>query len=151
MLLFPQCSEQSLAQGSSCGLAHTSCTLVAVSGWVPLSKCEFPSSSAKKSKIPATLERGPLEKQALQRSRQLQYGKNNPCKKTSPCMVKKPMRDEREKFRKLSVYQPSESRVQFFTVKCMCQRDSRGATLSKAAQDQSEEQPPPVALMLTQG
>lgn len=145
VLFFSQCSEQSLAQDSFCGLADISCTLVAISGWVPLPKCEFPSSSAKKSKIPATLEREPLEKQTLQSSGQLQYGKNNPCKKTSPCVVKKPMRDEREKFRKLPVYQPSRSRVQFNTMKCMFQ------TLSKAAQDQSEDKPLPVALMLTQG
>lgn len=128
-----------------------SCTLVAVLGWMPLSKWEFPSSSAKKKKIPATLERELVEKQALQSSGQLQCGKNNPCKETSPRVAKKPMRDEREKFRKFPVFQPSRSRVQFYTMKCMSQRDSRGATLSKAAQDQSEDKALPVALMLAQG
>lgn len=60
------------------------------------------------------------------------------------------MRDERERFRKFPVFQPSRSRVQFYTMKCMSQRDSKGATLSKAAQDQSEDKPLPVALMLAQ-
>lgn len=55
------------------------------------------------------------------------------------------------KFRKFPVYQPSRSRVQFHTMKYMSQRDSKGATLSKAAQDQREDKPLPVALMLTQG
>lgn len=61
------------------------------------------------------------------------------------------MRDEKEKFRKFPVFQPSRIRVQFSIMKCMSQRDSRAATLSKAAQDQSEDKPQRVALMLTQG
>lgn len=66
-------------------------------------------------------------------------------------LAKKTMRDEREKFRNFSVYKPSKSRVQFYTMKFISQRDSRRAALSKAAQDQSEDKPLPVALMLTQG
>ena len=54
---------------------------LSVSGWLPLPKWEFPSSSAKEREISATLERAPLGKQPLHSSGQLQYGKNNHCKK----------------------------------------------------------------------
>lgn len=125
--------------------------LLPVSAWLPLLKWGFPSSSAKERNFcnsgestsgkaaPARLWITTVWEKIIIARNFLMHGE-------------KAHEMKGKRLESVLCISPARSGYSFRLWHiCILKRDSRRATLSKAVQDQSEDKPLPVVLMLTQG